>query len=126
MSRWTTAAMAVCLGLLSTTSLRAHHSAVLFDLSKAFTMTGTMTRLDWRNPHVGILVDVIGDAGTVEAWEFETGAPSWFKGRSLARTDFEKAIGQRVILEAVRAKDGTPYGYLYKFTFPDGNTVALR
>jgi hypothetical protein len=119
-------AVVVCLGLLGAPSLQAHHSAVLFDLSKTFTMTGTMTRLDWRNPHVGIFVDVIGEAGTVEAWAFETGAPSWFKGRSLARTDFEKAIGQRVILEAVRAKDGTPYGYLYKFTFPDGNTVALR
>jgi Family of unknown function (DUF6152) len=82
--------------------------------------------LDWRNPHIAIFVDVIGDTGSVEAWQFETGAPSWFKGRTVARTDFEKAIGQRVVLEAVRAKDGTPYGYLYKFTFPDGNTVALR
>lgn len=126
MSRRARAALIVCLGLLGTASLRAHHSAVLFDLSKTFTMTGTMTKLDWRNPHVGVSVDVNGDAGTVEAWEFETGAPSWFKGRSLARTDFEKAIGQRVTVEAVRAKDGTRYGYLYKLTFPDGNTVELR
>jgi hypothetical protein len=126
MSRRTTAAVVVCLGLLGATSLQAHHSAVLFDLSKTFTMTGTMTKLDWRNPHVGILVDVNGGTGTVETWEFETGAPSWFKGRNVARSDFEKAVGQRVVVEAVRAKDGTPYGYLYKFTFPDGNTVALR
>ena len=126
MSRRATAAMVVCLGLLGTTSLWAHHSAVLFDLSKTFTMTGTMTKLDWRNPHVGVFVDVKGDVGTVEAWEFETGAPSWFKGRSLGRADFEKAIGQRVTVEAVRAKDGTRYGYLYKLTFPDGNTVELR
>jgi Family of unknown function (DUF6152) len=126
MSRRATAAMVVCLGLLGTTSLWAHHSAVLFDLSKTFTMTGTMTKLDWRNPHVGVFVDVKGDAGTIEPWEFETGAPSWFKARSLVRNDFEKAIGQRVTVEAVRAKDGTRYGYLYKLTLPDGNTMELR
>ena len=126
MSQRTIAATVVCLGLLGTASLRAHHSAVLFDLSKTFTVTGTMTKLDWRNPHVGVFVDVKGDTGTIEAWEFETGAPSWFKGRSLGRSDFEKAIGQRVTVEAVRAKDGTPYGYLYKFAFPDGNIVELR
>jgi hypothetical protein len=118
--------MVVCLGLLGTTSLWAHHSAVLFDLSKTFTMTGTMTKLDWRNPHVGVFVDVKSDAGTIEPWEFETGAPSWFKARSLVRNDFEKAIGQRVTVEAVRAKDGTRYGYLYKLTLPDGNTMELR
>ena len=126
MSRWITAPMIVCLGLLGTISPMAHHSAVLFDVSKTFTMSGTMTRVDWRNPHVGVFLEVKGDAGAVEAWEFETGAPSWFRGRSLGRADFEKAIGQRVTVEAVRAKDGTRYGYLYKVTFPDGNTVELR
>jgi len=117
--------MVVCLGLAATTPLLAHHSAVLFDVSKTFTMTGTMTKLDWRNPHVGVFVGVKSDAGTVEAWEFETGAPAWFKGRRLARSDFDKAIGQQVTVEAVRAKDGTRYCYLYRLTFPDGNTVAL-
>jgi len=126
MSRWITAAMIVGLGLLGTTTPLAHHSAVLFDVSRTFTMTGTMTKVDWRNPHVGVFVQVKRDTGEVEAWEFETGAPSWFKGRNLGRADFEEAIGQRVTVEAVRAKDGTLYGYLYKITFPDGNAVALR
>lgn len=126
MSRWITATMIVCLGLVGTSTLWAHHSAVLFDVSKTFTMTGTMNKVDWRNPHVGVFVEVKGHAGAVESWEFETGAPSWFRGRNLGRADFEKAIGQQVTVEAVRAKDGTRYGYLYKVTFPDGNTVGLR
>jgi hypothetical protein len=125
MSRWITAAMMVCLGLLTSTLL-AHHSAVLFDVSKTFTMTGTVTKVDWRNPHVGIFVEVKGDAGAVEVWELETGAPSWFRGRNLGRADFERAIGQRVTVEAVRAKDGTRYGYLYRITFPDGKAAELR
>lgn len=126
MSRWTAGALVVLLGLLRAQSLLAHHSAVLFDLSRTFTLTGTMTKIDWRNPHVGVFVEVKNEAGVVEAWEFETGAPSWFRGRNLARNDFEKAIGQRVTVQAVRAKDGTPYGYLYKITFADGNTAELR
>ncbi len=126
MSRWITAATVLFVALLGTASPLAHHSAVLFDVSKPWTMTGTMTKGDWRNPHVGVFVEVKGDAGGVEAWAFETGAPSWFKGRTLGRADFEKAIGQRVTVEAVRAKDGTRYGYLYKMILPDGHAVELR
>ena len=65
MSRQTAAAMVVCLGLLGATLLQAHHSAVLFDLSKTFTMTGTMMKLDWRNPDVEVFVDVKDDSGTI-------------------------------------------------------------
>ena len=115
-----------CLGLLGSVSLRAHHSAVLFDLSKTLTLSGTMTKLDWRNPHIAVFMDVKADAGSVEAWEFETGAPSWFKGRSVNKGDFERAIGQSVAVEAVRAKDGSRYGYLYKITFSDGMSMELR
>ena len=120
------AAVLMWLGLLGSVSMRAHHSAVLFDLSKTFTLTGTMTKIDWRNPHIAVFVDVKTDAGRVEAWEFETGAPSWFRGRNMTRSDFEKAIGQPVTVEAVRARDGSRYGYLYKITFADGTSVELR
>ena len=116
----------LCLGLLGSVSLRAHHSAVLFDLSKTFTLSGTMTKLDWRNPHIAVFVDVKTDAGGVEPWEFETGAPSWFRNRNMSRMDFEKAISQSVVVEAVRAKDGSRYGYLYKLTFSNGISVELR
>jgi hypothetical protein len=63
MNRWTAGALIVSLGLLRAQSLLAHHSAVLFDLSRTFTMTGTMTKIDWRNPHVGVFVEVKNEAG---------------------------------------------------------------
>jgi hypothetical protein len=126
MSRWLAATAVVCVGLVSAESLLAHHSAVLFDLSRTFTLSGTLTKIDWRNPHIAVFVDVTDDAGRVAAWEFETGAPSWFRGRNVGKADFEKAIGQSVSVEAVRAKDGTRYGYLYKITFADGNSMELR
>jgi hypothetical protein len=126
MSRWMAGAMIGCLGLLSTHTLLAHHSAVLFDLSKTFTLTGTMTKLDWRNPHTEVFLDTKSEAGTAEAWQLETGAPSWFRTRSLTRSDLEKAIGQVVRVEGVRAKDGSLYGYLYAITFADGTRWDLR
>ena len=126
MSRAIAGALLLCCCLLGSVSLRGHHSAVLFDLSKTFTLSGTMTKLDWRNPHIAVFIDVKTDAGRVEAWEFETGAPSWFRQRNMSRIDFEKAIGQPLTLEAVRAKDGSRYGYLYKIAFADGISVELR
>ena len=126
MRRSIAGALFACLGLFTADTLRAHHSAVLFDLSRTFTLSGTMTRIDWRNPHIAVFLDVKTDAGTVEPWEFETGAPSWFKNRNMSRTDFEKSIGRPVTVEAVRAKDGSRYGYLYKIAFADGVSVELR
>ena len=126
MSRTIACGWLACASLLGSESLLAHHSAVLFDLSRTFHRSGTMTRLDWRNPHIVVFVDVMTDAGKVEAWELETGAPSWFRQRNMTRTEFEKAIGQPVAVEAVGAKDGSRYGYLYKMTFSDGRSVELR
>jgi hypothetical protein len=107
-------------------SALAHHSAVLFDLSKTFTFAGTLTRIDWRNPHVEVFLDTKPDGGTAELWELETGAPAWFRNRTLAKSDLDRAMGTVVTVEGVRAKDGSHYGYLYAITFADGTRWDLR
>jgi hypothetical protein len=112
--------------LLAAGSLSAHHSSVLFDLSKTSMMTGTITKVDWRNPHVVISLETKNGGGKAEIWELESGAPSWFKGRSLGRSDFDKAVGQAVSVEAVRAKDGSRYGYIFQIRFSDGSDWDLR
>lgn len=104
----------------------AHHSAVAFDLTKTFLWRGTLTQVDWRNPHVVVSVAVKGDGDTLETWDLETGAPAWFRGRNLPRASLDKAIGQPVSVEGVQAKDGTRYGYLYRLTFSDGQSWDLR
>jgi hypothetical protein len=124
-TRWIFAIATLVLCFTSV-SLWAHHSAVLFDISKTFTVTGTLTKVDWRNPHVEIFVDAKSDNNTIETWELETGAPAWFRTRNLAKGNFENAIGQMITVEGVRAKDGSPYGYLYKIVFPDRSSFDLR
>ena len=73
-----------------------------------------------------VFVEARRDDDTTEMWELETGAPAWFRARNLAKIDFEKAIGKTIIVEGVRAKDGSPYGYLYKIVFPDRSSFDLR
>ena len=115
------AALAVAAG-----SLWAHHSfSAVFDLSKKFTLTGTLTKIDWRNPHIELSVDAKGDGGKLETWVIESMPPNFFRGRNAAKSDFEKAIGQTVTVEAVPAKDGSLYGNMQKITFADGKTVQL-
>jgi len=104
----------------------AHHSpSAIFDMSKKFTLTGTLTKVEWINPHIVVFMDAKKDDGSVETWKFESNPPSWFRRVALARDDFAKAIGQTVTVEGVRAKSGELYGYLLKITFPDGNSLEL-
>ncbi len=104
----------------------AHHSpSAVFDMTKQFTLTGTLTKVDWINPHIVVYLDAKKDDGTIENWKFESNPPSWFRRVALARDDFAKAIGQNVTIEGVRAKAGGLYGYLLKITFPDGNSLEL-
>ena len=126
MNRGIRVALVICVAMAGAGRLGAHHSAVLFDLSKTFAMTGTLTKVDWRNPHVEIFVEAKNDGGTLQPWELETGAPSWFRNRNLSKTDLEKAVGQVVSVDGVLAKDGSKYGYLYGLTFPDGTKWELR
>ena len=56
---------------------------------KTLMLTGTITKVDWRNPHVVISLETKKGASKAEVWELESGAPSWFKGRSLGRSDFD-------------------------------------
>ncbi len=112
--------------LFAAGALWAHHStSAEFDVSKRFTLSGTLTKVEWVNPHIEVFLDAKGAAGAVEAWKFETNPPAWFKRVGVNRSDFAKAIGQAVTVEGNRAKDGSTYGYLLKITFADGNSMEL-
>jgi len=94
-------------------------------MSKHVAVTGTLTRVDWVNPHIVLMMETKGDAGRVEQWKFESNPPSWYKSVGLARADFAKVIGQTVTVGAVRARDGSLYGYMNKIKLPDGTSYEL-
>jgi hypothetical protein len=112
--------------LLAVAPLWAHHGlTAIFDNSKKLTLTGTLTEVDWQNPHIVVLIDSKKDDGSVEMWKLESNPPAWFKRLGITRNDFAKAIGTTIKVEGLRAKDGSPYGYLQKITFSEGNSLEL-
>lgn len=112
--------------LCAAVSLWAHHSTTaVFDLSKKVTVTGTLTKVDWVNPHIVLSVETKSGSGAVEAWRFEGNPPSFFRRVSVGRQDFAKAIGQTVTIEANPAKDGTLYAYLVRIKYEDGTALEV-
>ena len=112
--------------LLAGGPLRAHHSfSSIFDTSKKLVLSGTLTEVDWQNPHIVVLMEAKKEDGTIEMWKFESNPPAWFKRLGVTRTDFARAIGKTVTVEGVRSKDGSLYGYLQKITFAEGNSLEL-
>ena len=104
----------------------AHHNNTRFDPDKRITVTGTLTMLDWRNPHVYLYMDAKSDRGQVDTWSLECQPPNFFATRKISKADFEKAIGQTVAAQVSPARDGSPNGVLWTITLPDGRVVAAK
>jgi hypothetical protein len=104
-------------------SVWGHHSvSAVFDQAKFITVTGTLTKVDWFNPHIAIIVDVAGTSG-VETWKFQSSPPAWWKGVGVNRADFAKALGQPVTIGAYPSQDGSRYAYMRKITFANGDSL---
>lgn len=83
--------------------VRAHHAfAAEFDANQPVELRGTITKLEWINPHGWIYLDVKKPDGAVEKWEVETGGPTALMRRGLRRTDFP--IGIELIVKGFKAK----------------------
>ena len=112
--------------LLGVASLHAHHSpSAIFDMQKRVAVTGTLSKIDWINPHIVLILEAKGDGGKVDHWTFESNPPSWYRSVGLARADFAKALGQTITVEALPARDGSLFGYMRKITLPDRTTLEL-
>ena len=105
--------------LLATRPVMGHHSfAAEFDEKKPITLKGTLTRMEWVNPHGWIYMDVKGPDGTVVNWGIEAGAPNALLRRGLRKTDF--APGTEIVVTGFLAKNGTATANGRTVTLPDG------
>jgi hypothetical protein len=103
---------------------RAHHNmSALYDFNDRISMSGTLTRIDWRNPHIELVVDTkIGNE--MQTWSLEGPSPSFFRARDINKSDIEAALKKMVTAEASRARDGSRSGLLRVMTLPDGKVVS--
>ena len=100
----------------------AHHSAIAeYNVEKPVKVTGTVTKVEWSNPHIWFYVDVKNPDGTVTNWGFSGGAPGVLQRRGISRTSMKP--GDVVIVEGFRAKDGSTNGSGNNVTFEDGRRV---
>jgi hypothetical protein len=114
----------LALSVLLVGAVWAHHNmSALFDFNNRVTMTGTLTKFDWRNPHIQLIVEVNKD-GQMETWTLEGPPPIFFKERDVSKSDFENAFGKTVTAEASRARDGSRAGLLRTLTLPGGKLVS--
>ena len=109
-------------GLVSAQALSAHHSfAAEFDRNSPVTLTGSVTRVDWGNPHIWVFMDVKDDTGKVSNWGVEGGAPN-----ALFRNGWRKdslKVGDIVTVEGFRGRDGSQRANANRVTLPDGRRV---
>ena len=126
MTRFLTAAAVAGALLLSASGASAHHSpTAVFDIGRTIKQTGTLSKIQFINPHILVLVDVKDRAGKVTTWTFEGHPPSWFRRAGLGRKDLEKGMGQTVTVEGMPARSGKPFAYFKQITFKDGSFLRF-
>jgi hypothetical protein len=117
------AGIAVCLAGTAASVVAHHAFAAEFDANKPVTFTGTVTKMEWLNPHVWLHMEVKKADGTVEPWAFEAGTPN-----VLFRRGFTKASlmpGVVVKVDGYQAKDGTRRANGRDLTFADGKKLFM-
>jgi hypothetical protein len=101
----------------------AHHSfSAVFDADSPVEANGTVTKVEWRNPHAWIYIDVEVEDGTVVNWAFEIGSPNGLRRRGWSRNTVK--VGDVISVSGYRARDGSNRANVASITLADGREMT--
>jgi tRNA(Ile2) C34 agmatinyltransferase TiaS len=114
---------AMMIGLLASSAPAfAHHSfAAEFDAKKPVTLTGTVVRLEWTNPHAHFYISVKDQGGAATVWEFELASPNGLMRHGWSRNSLKP--GDMVTVMGYLAKDGSKLANARSVSLPDGRKI---
>jgi Family of unknown function (DUF6152) len=103
----------------------AHHSfAAQYDSEKPITLTGTVTKVEWTNPHARFYMNVTDASGKTQEWNFELASPNYLKRAGWSSTSLK--MGDQVTVEGSMARSGANMANARTVTFADGTRVFAR
>jgi hypothetical protein len=115
--------LAVIALALASAPVVAHHSfAAEFDASKAIRITGTLTKVEWTNPHIYFYLDAKDEQGNPVRWTCESAAPGALSRRGFKRGDLK--LGDTIVVDGYRAKNGANLVDARRVTLSDGRIVS--
>ncbi len=110
--------------LAAATTVQAHHSfSAEFDESKPVKLQGTVTKMEWINPHSWIHIEVADEAGNRVPWMIEAGTPNTMVRRGFTRDSLQP--GTEIVVEGFLARDGSNKANGFSITFTDGRRLFV-
>jgi hypothetical protein len=122
-----TVSFALLAGLMFAVAASAHHSVQSqFDIHKTVTVTGTVSKIEWINPHSYLTLNVKDASGNMQKWAFELGGAGALRRAGMSRADRGGLKpGDEVTATALAARDGSNSGFLQELKVADGRVFKF-